>query len=132
MDMIFQLLRVGANGSRLGPLEQRILRALWRLGDVTVQDLIDGDHMPLAYTTVSTILDRLWKKGLANRVAEAGKRKGMRFRYEHRYTKAELERKVAVETIKLTLSLGAGHFRSLTWLRQSANATSNCSPNWDT
>jgi hypothetical protein len=54
MDMLFRLLRVGANGSRLGPLEQRILRALWRLGGVAVQELIDGDQMPLAYTIVAT------------------------------------------------------------------------------
>ena len=51
----------------LGPLEQEILSIVWELGSVSVRDvhehiLTDPDR-ELAYTSVSTILNRLTKKG---------------------------------------------------------------------
>lgn len=51
----------------LGPLEQEILSIIWKLGSVSVRDvheeiLMDPDR-ELAYTSVSTILSRLTKKG---------------------------------------------------------------------
>ena len=57
-------------GKALGPLEQRLLEELWSRGSATVRELVDdGDHK-LAYTTVMTTLDRLFKKRVLNRVAE--------------------------------------------------------------
>jgi predicted transcriptional regulator len=51
----------------LGPLEAEILRIIWDLGTVTVKDvhdriLTDPDR-DLAYTSVTTVLNRLTKKG---------------------------------------------------------------------
>jgi predicted transcriptional regulator len=51
----------------LGPLEAEILRIVWDLGTVTVKDvhdriLTDPDR-DLAYTSVTTVLNRLTKKG---------------------------------------------------------------------
>ena len=51
-----------ASSSQLGPLEERLLDALWQRGHATVRDLIDDACQDLAYTTVMTTLDRLFKK----------------------------------------------------------------------
>ena len=61
----------------LGPLEQRILDHLWqRRTAVTVREVRAALGRELAYTTVMTTLDRLYKKGLLDRKAE-----GRAFRY---------------------------------------------------
>lgn len=71
----------------LGPLEQRTMDLVWQKGELSVRDAglsLDGN---LAYTTVMTTLDRLYKKGLLTR------RKVERaFLYSPRYTAAELQR----------------------------------------
>jgi predicted transcriptional regulator len=51
----------------LGPLETEILKLIWELGSATVKDvheriLADPDR-ELAYTSVTTVLNRLTKKG---------------------------------------------------------------------
>jgi predicted transcriptional regulator len=45
------------------------MEVLWRTGALTVRDVsrLLGDGPPLAYTTVMTTLDRLYKKGLLAR-----------------------------------------------------------------
>ena len=53
----------------LTPLELAIMRSLWKRGKATVRE-VQGDLAPerqLAYTTVMTVMDRLFKKGLAER-----------------------------------------------------------------
>ena len=55
------------SSSQLGPLEERLLEALWKCGNATVRDLAEQFCSDLAYTTVMTTLDRLYKKGLLNR-----------------------------------------------------------------
>jgi predicted transcriptional regulator len=49
---------------RLGEREREVMEVLWRQGAATVQQV--ADHLPaeLAYTTVMTTLDRLYKKRL--------------------------------------------------------------------
>jgi predicted transcriptional regulator len=81
-----------ASSSQLGPLEERLLEALWERGPATVRDLVnpDGACHDLAYTTVMTTLDRLFKKNLLSREAE-----GRAFRYTPRFTREELHREVA-------------------------------------
>ena len=51
----------------LGPLESDVLRVLWNKGESTVRDVLEALDRPLAYTTVMTTLDRLFKKGLLDR-----------------------------------------------------------------
>jgi len=53
--------------TQLGPLEQRLLEAVWLRGNVTVRELIAGGELKIAYTTVMTTLDRLYKKGFLGR-----------------------------------------------------------------
>src|SRR5260370_7624495 len=83
-----------ASSSQLGPLEERLLDTLWECGNATVRDLVDGTCADLAYTTVMTTLDRLFKKNLLTRETE-----GRAFRYTPRFTREELHREVACEAL---------------------------------
>ena len=53
----------------VGDQEHEVLRAVWALGSCTVRQVHErvGESRGLAYTTTSTVLDRLWKKGLVAR-----------------------------------------------------------------
>jgi predicted transcriptional regulator len=69
---------------RLGPLEHRVLDALWaRHGDARVRDL-QPSFPDTAYTTLMTTLDRLHRKGIVERVLD-----GRAFAYRPRLTRAE-------------------------------------------
>jgi predicted transcriptional regulator len=95
MNRFFHLRR---SSSQLGPLEERLLAALWERGDATVRDLLENGHDDLAYTTVMTTLDRLFKKDLLTRKVE-----GRAFRYQPRFTREELNREVAGEALRQLL-----------------------------
>jgi BlaI family penicillinase repressor len=88
MKQIFQSFR--SSPRQLGPLEQRVLDALWARGSATVRELLENSHSDLAYTTVMTTLDRLFKKGLLTRSEE-----GRAFRYVPRVSREELHREAA-------------------------------------
>jgi len=51
---------------QLGSLESRLMERIWARGEVNVSDL-QAEFVPLAYTTIMTTLDRLFKKGLLDR-----------------------------------------------------------------
>ena len=74
----------------LGHLELKVMEVLWAHGESNVHDVIQRLGRPLAYTTVMTTLDRLFKKNLLVR------RKWERaFLYTPRWTRQEWERKRA-------------------------------------
>jgi predicted transcriptional regulator len=76
------------HASDLGPLEFRALEILWARGESNVRDVAERLGRPLAYTTVMTTLDRLFKKGLlARRKVERA------FLYSPRFSRREWERK---------------------------------------
>ena len=54
-------------GDQLGPLEKEVIELLWARGRSSVRDVVHGLQRPLAYTTVMTTLDRMFKKGLLQR-----------------------------------------------------------------
>ena len=61
----------------VGPLEQKVLDLLWKEpGAVSVRHVQSALGAGLAYTTVMTTLDRLYKKGFLAR-----QREGRAFRY---------------------------------------------------
>ncbi len=74
-----------SRGPGLGPLETRLLELLWsKRSAVTVRHM----HLAfpdLAYTTVMTTLDRLYRKGLLLR-----QKRGRAFTYEPRCAREEL------------------------------------------
>jgi predicted transcriptional regulator len=83
----------GLDRVRLGPLERKILEEVCsrESKSLTVRELLQEGKIPLAYTTLMTTLDRLFKKGLLDRVEE-----GRAFRYSAHCSPAEISRLVAV------------------------------------
>ena len=78
-----EALRTG--GSVLGPLETRLLELLWAQRRPATVRHIRRALPELAYTTIMTTLDRLYRKGLLLRDKD-----GRAFAYAARYTRAEL------------------------------------------
>ena len=76
--------------SALGPLEVRVLEAVWAgHGPVAVRDLLPA-FPQVAYTTLMTTADRLYRKGLLTR-----QKHGRRFAYSARWTRDELDLQLA-------------------------------------
>lgn len=96
---------------QLGPLEQRMLDALWTRGSATVRELIEGGYDDLAYTTVMTTLDRLFKKGLLTRADE-----GRAFRYVPRLSRDELHREAAGHAFRQLLDASPASSLPLSFL----------------
>ena len=51
----------------LGPLEMQVMNVVWSVAPCSVRDVVERLNSKLAYTTVMTTLDRLFKKGLLER-----------------------------------------------------------------
>lgn len=93
-----------------GNLEQQVMNILWNaegaLKPAEVQSQIDG---PLAYTTVMTILKRLYKKGILQR-----ERDGNAFKYSPKVSKDEYAGSTLEKVYKGILSaygpLAISHF----------------------
>ncbi len=96
---------------QLGPLEQRMLDGLWARGSATVRELVEGDYRDLAYTTVMTTLDRLFKKGLLKRSEE-----GRAFRYAPRFSREELHREAASHAFRQLLDASPASSLPLSFL----------------
>ena len=79
-------------------MEQRLLEALWSRGSSTVRELLESAYEDLAYTTVMTTLDRLFKKNLLTRHAE-----GRAFRYSPRLSREELHRETVGDAFRQLL-----------------------------
>jgi predicted transcriptional regulator len=78
----------------LGPLEILVMETLWLHGESNVRDVVERLERPLAYTTVMTTLDRLFKKGLLER------RKAHRaFLYAPRLSRPQWEQKRAGDLV---------------------------------
>jgi predicted transcriptional regulator len=80
--------------SSLGHLEEGVMEVLWDHGDSSVRNVVDRLQRPLAYTTVMTTLDRLFKKGLLDR-----RRESRAFIYSACLSRDEWERGRAGELI---------------------------------
>ena len=89
-------------GFILGPLERRIFEEVWSRKSVTVRELVADGKLRLAYTTVMTTLDRLFKKGLLDRAEE-----GRAFRYSARCAPADIPRLVAVTRMRRWIEAAA-------------------------
>jgi predicted transcriptional regulator len=96
---------------QLGPLEQRMLDGLWVKGSATVRELIEYCCRELAYTTVMTTLDRLFKKGLLTRSEE-----GRAFRYAPRFSREELHREAASQALLQLLDASPASSLPLSYL----------------
>ncbi|MCX6628994.1 MAG: BlaI/MecI/CopY family transcriptional regulator [Candidatus Solibacter sp.] len=84
----------------LGPLEVTVMEILWLDGECNVREVVDRVGRPLAYTTVMTTLDRLFKKGLLAR-----RKTDRAFYYSPTLNRAEWERKRAGDFVAGFLSV---------------------------
>ena len=71
----------------LGELQSHILGSLQKLGKASVREVMEetGRQRKIAYTTVSTVLERLYRKGLVKRTKTTG-RGGTRYVYSYAAT----------------------------------------------
>ena len=70
----------------MGALESAVLDQIWRApSGLTPREVLDGLGNGLAYTTITTILNRLWKKGLLERSKD-----GRAFRYQPLRSESEV------------------------------------------
>lgn len=80
--------------SSLGTLEREVMTLVWHHGEINVREACDLLTSTVAYTTVMTTLDRLFKKGLLAR-----RKVGRAFVYRATATRGELEGAVATELV---------------------------------
>lgn len=73
-----------------GVLERDVLRVLWSETDLAVREVQIRLARPVAYTTVMTTLDRLFKKGILRR-----RRDGRAFVYSAAFSPQELRASIA-------------------------------------
>ncbi|HUO24567.1 MAG TPA: BlaI/MecI/CopY family transcriptional regulator [Candidatus Aquilonibacter sp.] len=92
-------------------MEQRLLEALWNRGSATVRELIASDYRDLAYTTVMTTLDRLFKKRVLERKFE-----GRAFRYTPRFSRQELHQETASHALRQFLDASPASTLPLSFL----------------
>ena len=85
--------------SALGKLERAVLEEVWQRDETSVRDVFRKFNESVAYTTLMTTLDRLYKKGLLNR-----RKDGRAFVYSPRVTKEELEQGITVDVIEEIIS----------------------------
>ena len=84
--------------SSLGALERAVMSIAWREGDISVREACKRLRVNVAYTTVMTTMDRLFKKGLLTR-----RKVGRAFVYRAAATRKELEGAVASELVQSLL-----------------------------
>ncbi|HXJ06195.1 MAG TPA: BlaI/MecI/CopY family transcriptional regulator [Candidatus Acidoferrum sp.] len=88
-----------ATSLALGSLEFELMEILWSDSECSVRDVITRLSRPLAYTTVMTTLDRLFKKGLLKR-----RKSDRAFVYSTSFSRQDWERKRASTLIAAFLA----------------------------
>ena len=87
----------------LGTLERQMFAEVRAHGEISVREVWEMLDETVAYTTIMTTLDRLYKKGLLSR-----RKVGRAFLYSAKYSVAEMERGVAKDVISNLLETSTG------------------------
>jgi len=82
----------------LGALERDVMAIVWACGEVSVRDTCERLGSGVAYTTVMTTMDRLFKKQLLER-----RRVGRAFLYRATASRDEIEGAVTAELVESLL-----------------------------
>lgn len=108
MTWLRKLMHQSTSPNAFGPLEWRVLEALWdHAAEASVRDL-QPKFSEIAYTTLMTTLDRLHRKGVLDRTKH-----GRAFRYTPHYTRAELESSLAAGAMRAAIAGDQGALRPL-------------------
>jgi predicted transcriptional regulator len=98
MIRLFKERILGGNGQleapMLGPLELELMQILWSQGESNVREVVRRLERSLAYTTVMTTLDRLYKKGFLDR-----RMPDRAFVYSPKFSQDEWERQRAESVV---------------------------------
>ena len=86
----------------LGKLERQVLEEAWQRGEVSVRDIYSAFGERIAYTTLMTTLDRLFRKQILDR-----RKDGRAFFYSPRVSSGEFEQCIRVDVIDGLLGGGA-------------------------
>jgi len=86
----------------LGRLERQVLEETWRLGEVSVRDIYRAFDERVAYTTLMTTLDRLFKKNLLER-----RKDGRAFVYAALVSQEDLDQGIKADVVDGLLGHGA-------------------------
>jgi predicted transcriptional regulator len=89
--------------SHLGTLEREVMAVVWKAGEINVREACDLLESSVAYTTVMTTMDRLFKKRLLDR-----RKVGRAFVYTATATRDEMEGAVATELVQSLLQRHSG------------------------
>ena len=89
--------------SRLGVLERQVMNVVWETGEINVREACERLGAAVAYTTVMTTMDRLFKKRLLAR-----RKVGRAFVYAAAATRDQLEGAVASELVQSLLQQHGG------------------------
>jgi predicted transcriptional regulator len=81
--------------NRLGALEREVMSVVWTAGEINVREACERLDSAVAYTTVMTTMDRLFKKRLLAR-----RKVGRAFVYSATATRDEIEGAVAAELVQ--------------------------------
>jgi predicted transcriptional regulator len=82
----------------LGSLERDVMTIVWTRSELSVRDVCDEMGSSIAYTTLMTTMDRLYKKGLLTR-----RKVGRAFVYAATVSRDEMEGAVAAELVQSLL-----------------------------
>src|SRR5437870_4540115 len=86
----------------LGKLERQVLEQTWQRGEVSVRDIYVAFEERIAYTTLMTTLDRLYKKQILDR-----RKDGRAFLYSPTVSREEFEHGIREDVIDGLLGHGA-------------------------
>ncbi|HEX3645645.1 MAG TPA: BlaI/MecI/CopY family transcriptional regulator [Vicinamibacterales bacterium] len=88
---------------RLGALEREVMSVVWKAGEINVREACERLDASVAYTTVMTTMDRLFKKRLLDR-----RKVGRAFVYSATATRDEMAGAVATELVQNLLQQHGG------------------------
>jgi predicted transcriptional regulator len=91
-----------------GPLEWRVLEALWERGTPAAVRDLRSSFPDTAYTTLMTTLDRLYRKNVLTRT-----KSGRAFLYVPRQTRAELDSAAAANALRVAIDGDGAALRPL-------------------
>jgi predicted transcriptional regulator len=83
---------------QLGSLEAEMMEHVWLLGEISVRDLHSRSASRLAYTTIMTTVDRLYKKGMLRR-----RKVGKAYLYAPALSRQDYRERLAQSLISIAL-----------------------------
>jgi predicted transcriptional regulator len=101
MSLMTQWFKSGAHApdaTNLGFLERELMEHVWKLDQVSVADVHEQLSGRLAYTTIMTTLDRLFKKGILQR-----RKQGRAFIYSARFSREQFKQSLVKKAMSYLL-----------------------------